>query len=389
MKCYKVLHAPSAVGGNPQTLSKALRLSEVDSFSLIVTQNYLAYPADMVLYSPGKSLLWRELKRIWAILLFLPRFDIIHYNAGTTIASAYAFTFTKAQGVKGLFRLTYAWYLRVLQRFELVWIRLLCKPVFITYQGDDARQGDYSLTHFPISIASQVDEGYYCAASDAFKRKSIASLSLLTRQIYAVNPDLLHVLPVGARFIPYSHIFINEWIPAYTQDEPRLLRILHAPSNRKVKGTDLIVGALDRLKIQGFKFELVMVEGMSNAQARQAYTQADVLIDQLFAGWYGGLAVELMALGKPVLVYIRDEDLQFIPPGMKADLPFLRVTPDTIELALKHLLEMPRNDLVTLGKKSRAFVERWHDPQRIAEVIKTDYENALQQRGLRHTRCAG
>lgn len=389
MSRYKVLHAPSAVGGNPQTLSKALRLSGIDSFSLVVTQNYLAYPADMALYSPGQSLLWRELKRIWTILFFLPRFDIIHYNAGTTVASAYAFTFTEVQGVKGLFRLAYAWYLRVLQRFELAWIRLLGKPIFITYQGDDARQGDYSLAHFSINIASQVDEGYYCAASDAFKRKSIISLSLLAKQMYAVNPDLLHVLPVGARFIPYSHIFINEWLPAYTQNEPRPLRILHAPSNRKVKGTDLILEALDRLKIQGFKFELVMVEGMSNAQARQAYTQTDVLVDQLFAGWYGGLAVELMALGKPVLVYIRDEDLQFIPADMKAELPFLRVTPDTIEIALKHLLEMPRNDLVALGKKSRAFVERWHDPQRIAEVIKTDYENALKQRDFGNTRCAG
>jgi glycosyltransferase involved in cell wall biosynthesis len=120
---------------------------------------------------------------------------------------------------------------------------------------------------------------------------------------------------------------------------------------------------------------LLLVEGMSNAEARKVYESADVLVDQLFAGWYGGLAVELMALGKPVLVYIRDEDLGFIPPEMKADLPFLQITPVTVEDALCDLLLMPRESLVALGKKSRAFVERWHDPLNIARDIKEDYEN--------------
>jgi hypothetical protein len=41
----------------------------------------------------------------------------------------------------------------------------------------------------------------------------------------------------------------------------------------------------------------------------------------LFAGWYGGLAVELMALGKPVLAYIREEDLSFVDPQMRYELP--------------------------------------------------------------------
>lgn len=379
MKNYKVLHAPSSVGGNPQTLSRALQRLGIDSHSLVVTQNYLAYPADVELHRPGQNLLMRELKRIWAILFFLPRFDVIHYNAGTTIASAYAFKFNLNQGFKGALRLLYVWYLRLLQRFELAYVSLLRKVVFITYQGDDARQGDYSLAHFSITIASQVGDEYYCDVSDAFKRKNIVLLHSIASQMYSVNPDLLYVLPARAKFTPYSHLFMDEWVPSYTQNEPRPLRIVHAPSNRKVKGTDLILAALGNLQTQGFSFELLLVEGLSNAEARKIYASADVLIDQLFAGWYGGLAVELMALGKPVLVYIRNEDLQFIPPEMKADLPFLQITPDTLEIALRNLLEMPRADLVAIGKRSRAFVERWHDPLSIAKTIKTDYERALSR----------
>jgi len=252
--------------------------------------------------------------------------------------------------------------------------------VFVTYQGDDARQGDYCLQHFAISIASQVEPGYYDAASDAFKRRSIAKLGAIASGMYAVNPDLMHVLPAHARFVPYSLFFMSDWLPRYEQDQPRPLRIVHAPSHRKVKGTDIILAACDALKKDGFAFELVLVEGLSHAQAREVYASADLLIDQLFAGWYGGLAVELMALGKPVVVYLRDEDLHFLPTGMRDDLPFIRVTPDSVRRVLQDVLEMSRSALVALGQRSRAFVERWHDPIVIAAQIKRDYKTAVAQR---------
>jgi glycosyltransferase involved in cell wall biosynthesis len=355
----------------------------VDSQSLVVSQNYLAYEADVVLHRPGESFLMRELKRLWAIATLLPRYEVIHYNAGTTIASAYALQFDIHDGLRGVVRQVYAAYLRLLQRAELAYVRWMGKLVFVTYQGDDARQGEYSLRHFRISIASQVDPGYYCSVSDEFKRQSIAQMDRLAHEIYSVNPDLLHVLPKRARFKPYGHIFLDDWTPRYSQDHPGPLRIVHAPSHRKVKGTDIVLVALDQLKAQGYAFELFLVEGLSNAEARKIYESADVLVDQLFAGWYGGLAVELMALGKPVLAYIREDDLCFIDPAMRAELPVVQVTPDTVVEALKAVLEMPRSDLVALGKRSRAFVDRWHDPVRIAAEIKSDYEAALarKQRG--------
>ena len=380
-KKYRVLHAPSSVGGNPQALSKALRALGVDSTSLVVSQNYLSYDADVVLHHPGGSFLLREIKRVMAVFFYLPRFDVIHYNAGTTLACAYGFDFpSKGQRSVGtIVRFLYANYLRVLQKIEMFLVLALGKVVFVTYQGDDARQGDYCLKHFAVSIAAQVDPGYYDAASDNFKRRNILFLSSIARGVYAVNPDLLHVLPPRASFVPYSLFFMSDWTPRYGQAEPRPLRIVHAPSHRKVKGTDLILEACSRLKGRGYEFELLLVEGLSNADARKVYESADVLIDQLFAGWYGGLAVELMALGKPVLVYLRQGDLHFLPAGMEADLPFIRVSPDTVEQELQKVLEMPRAQLVELGKKSRAYVERWHDPLTIAVDIKRDYEAALSR----------
>ena len=44
------------------------------------------------------------------------------------------------------------------------------------------------------------------------------------------------------------------------------------------------------------------------------------MIDQILAGWYGAFGVEVMKMGKPLGVFIRDEDLKFVPKDMAKDL---------------------------------------------------------------------
>ena len=88
-----------------------------------------------------------------------------------------------------------------------------------------------------------------------------------------------------------------------------------------------------------------------------------------------------MALGKPVLVYIRREDLDFIPEAMRLDLPFIEIEPATLHEGLRKVLQMPRQELNALGRRSRAFVERWHNPRAIAYEMKIAYEEALRRRG--------
>ena len=106
-----------------------------------------------------------------------------------------------------------------------------------------------------------------------------------------------------------------------------------------------------------------------------------LLVDQLLAGWYGGLAVEVMALGKPVMCYLREEDLGFIPRQMREELPIIRVTPATLEERLREYLTRRRADLADLGERSREFVERHHDPLQVAARLRSDYLQALARRG--------
>jgi hypothetical protein len=377
VKKIRVLHLPTTVGGNPQGLSWHLNQIGVESETWTIRQNYFGYPADKVIDGFTENLVWRELKRILA-LRYVFKSDVVFFNGGKTLFHQLPRTY-RGDGrflVRFLLPL-YRQYASLMQGVELFLLRAQKKVLLIQYQGNDARQGDYSLAHFPINIATQVESGYYSNEGDALKREQIQRLTRVCFKTYALNPDLLHVLPEGSEFLPYCHISLENWLPHYTQNYRRPLRIGHAPSHRGVKGTELILGALDALKLEGFEFELVLVEGLSNAEAKELYKSVDVLVDQLFIGWYGGLAVEAMALGKPVVVYIRDEDLKFIPPEMAADLPLIQATPDSIESVLREVLEMPRVQLLEVAERSRAYVERWHNPITIAKRIRKDIEQAI------------
>ena len=153
--------------------------------------------------------------------------------------------------------------------------------------------------------------------------------------------------------------------------------VLHAPTRRSIKGTSLILDAVRRLEGDGLDFEFVLVEGLSWAKARRLYERADLLVDQLFAGWYGGLAVELMALGKPVICFLREKDLNYLPQAMRRDLPVIPTTPEDVYRTLRLYLTERRHELPEIGRRSRVFVEAWHDPAKIAARLKRDYEEVL------------
>lgn len=375
----KVLHLPEVIGGNPQGLSRHLQMLGVDSVAWTVRQNYFDFPADRVIVNVNDSFLTSQLKILIALRYVFGSYDIIHFNFGSSLFGSHVNYRSNWPLWKRVARVVFNCWQDIMQLLELKILHWRGIPCFVHYQGDDARQGDYCLKNFPICIASQVGEEYYNLDSDRYKAKKLRRFAKYCSMAYALNPDLLHVLPPGTEFLPYSHISLDDWRPSFTQGENRPLRIGHAPSHRAAKGTEYLLGALDKLKADGYEFELVLIERMSNAEARRCYETIDVLVDQLFAGWYGGVAVEAMALGKPVLVYIRQEDLPFIPEAMRADLPFIQVTPSTIDVGLRAVLDMSRQELVALAKKSRAYVERWHDPMAIARRVKRDYELVLRK----------
>lgn len=373
----RVLHCPTMVGGNPQGLARAERLIGLDSRAVACVQNYLGYRCDEVLWTRDTPL-WRQQLRAWQLLWRAGRdFDVVHYNAGTTILPWKLSSRWSARG--SLRRHLFSSYVALCRASERRWLKH--KVIAVTFQGDDARQGDYCRRNFDISIANELGDEYYPPVADALTRERIAKFDRDADLIYAVNPDLLWVLPQRARFVPYAHLDIQEWQPV-DKETAMCPVVLHAPSHRGAKGTRYIIDAVERLRSEGIALEFILVENLANAEARRLYERADLVIDQLLAGWYGGFAVEAMALAKPVVCYLRRSDFGFLPDGMHSDLPLIDASPATIYDVLRSWLTERRGELRAKGGRSRAYVERWHDPIAIATQLKADYARAALAKGL-------
>ena len=172
--------------------------------------------------------------------------------------------------------------------------------------------------------------------------------------------------------MPYCSVDIEAFDPVYPKTEG-VIRIVHAPSNESIKGSDLIIPAVKRLQ-ERYPIELILVQNIPYEEALKIYQQADLIIDQTLVGWYGGFAVEAMAMGKPVACYIRESDLDCLTPAMRSQIPLIRIDPLNIEAALERAIKQ-RRQWRHWGQLSRDYVLRWHHPRRLAGAMVRAYRD--------------
>jgi hypothetical protein len=352
------------VGGNPAGLAAAERELGLDSTTLAFRASPFGYPVDEVVWDDDDGRLVCELKR-WRLLPRVLRdFDVIHFNFGSTLMPQRLVSGAPGAKPRNAGENLYA---AAVEQLDLRLLARAGKAIFVTFQGSDARQGE-------IAEAP----GHYSAESDAYKRRRVARFDRYARAIYALNPDLVRFLPPRARFVPYAHVDPREWAPAGPAGtSPRPL-LLHAPTHRAIKGTRFVLDAVAGLRDEGLEFDFELLEGKTQSELRGLYERADVVVDQLLLGWYGGLAVEAMALARPTVAYLREEDLTALPAEMRAEIPVISAEPGTIRDVLRELITTRRAELAEIGRRGRAYVERWHDPLRIARDIVADYEAAVR-----------
>jgi len=152
--------------------------------------------------------------------------------------------------------------------------------------------------------------------------------------------------------------------------------VVHAPSNKAVKGTEFIMKAVAELQDEGLKFKFKPITGMLHAQAREWYAKSDIIIDQIMIGATGVLTLDAWALGKPCVVYLR-EDL-FKDFYKCSELPIANANPDTIKDQLRKLIKDYewRQDL---SKRGRKTVERFHDTDKVVKKFIQTYEGMMKK----------
>lgn len=238
---------------------------------------------------------------------------------------------------------------------ELALLKRLGKTIIVTYQGCDIRP----FQDCPCTSAR-------CRRDSPYRAKAALRFSRYADKTYFLNPDLRKFLG-DAKFIPYASIdpFSIKVVRQQTRGQRDTLRVAHAPTDRDVKGTRFVLESVERLRNEGARVELDLIEHVSRTDVLRRLGNAHLVIDQLNLGWYGGLAVEAMSLGIPVVANI-NESLNPLGPS----LPILNANPATVFSVLRDIYN--QETVLPSAEVMRGFAEQTHDPVKIAATILRD-----------------
>jgi glycosyltransferase involved in cell wall biosynthesis len=300
----RVTHCPVNTAGVPWQNVQALRRQGVDA-RLVVFERYTLHPeADVSLDRTG-GFARRQLTQWRALAGLLPQTDVFHFYFGLTL---------------------------VPKSLQFPILRALGKKSVLHFLGSDIRGKP------PAELAWSQRAGARIVGSyDAIRWV----------------PDA-EVVPPG--------IDLGEYTPVPSTDRDRPV-VVHAPSSRRRKGTEHVIAACAELPV-----ELEIVEGLHHDEARRRYENADIVVDQLNAGWYGLFAIEAMALGKPVVTFLYDDAVARTEEALGVRVPVVSASAETLVERLRPLVE-DGEQRRRIGAESRAYVERVHDVGRVADRL--------------------
>jgi glycosyltransferase involved in cell wall biosynthesis len=185
-----------------------------------------------------------------------------------------------------------------------------------------------------------------------------------------ITSDLDYELPMRA--MGYSTHFIPNPVTtdaiAFTPLEITDKVVIFLGINRHSyikKGIRYFEEALEiiRKKYPG-KAEVIITENIPYAEYINLYNRAHILLDQVLAYDQGYNALEAMAKGKVVFTGAETEFTNYYNLGEAVNVNAL---PDAVAIAsaLSQLIENP-HQIIAMGKRARAFIERKHNYKMIA-----------------------
>jgi glycosyltransferase involved in cell wall biosynthesis len=304
----RVVHCPVNTAGVPWTNVQALRRRGVDARLVVFERGVLHPEADVSLDRHG-GLARRQATQWRALARLIPQTDVFHFYFGLTI---------------------------VPRSLQFPILTALRKKSVFHYLGSDIRGKTPAELAYGKKAGAEIVGSY-----DAIRWVPEA-----------------YVIPPG--------IDLSRIEPASPSDRARPV-IVHAPSSRTKKGTGRVIAACE-----GLDADLQIVEGLHHDEAFALYRDADIVVDQLNAGWYGLFAIECMALGKPVVTFLHEEAVRRTEEAFDTRIPVVSATAETLRERLRPLVT-DATERRRIGAASRAYVERVHDVEQIADRLLDVY----------------
>ena len=144
-----------------------------------------------------------------------------------------------------------------------------------------------------------------------------------------------------------------------------LVKVTHSPNFRGFKGTEFVISAIEELKKEGLKVELILLEKMQNEEVKKVLRESsDIHVEQLIFTGFGLNGIEGMATGLPVVSNLEDES--YTRPYRRwsylNECPLVSSTPERLVEDLRKLVIRPelRKEL---GKCGRLYTKKYHSYQ--------------------------
>lgn len=248
--------------------------------------------------------------------------------------------------------------------FDLLLLKLLNKKIIYVFQGSELRYkkkspDDIGAGKTPVEILRVL------ASSDI---------------VFVSTADLLSFIPT--RFHHKCHVVYRPVTPSHidyisnTNSDAKIIKVLHAPTNPVLKGTDIIEAAIEKInKSSNLEIELLVLTGVSKKVIYEKARQCDLALDQLLLGWYGVFTLEMIELGVPVMCYLNEEAVEL--SGLKRDeLPILQVAVESIEKDILDAVEKIRNKAWVKNHidEQKKFIETVHSANAFKSTLISAFE---------------
>jgi hypothetical protein len=204
-------------------------------------------------------------------------------------------------------------------------------------------------------------------------RRHEVEQAVSTLDLTRYAPEVLTWLPTA-----YYGPDLEEIRSANFEGGNRPVRIAHAPTNREVKSTEVLLEAIDTLRAEGHEIEFDLIERTPWSECLARKAKADIYFDQVKLG-FGCNAIEAWGMGIPVIAGAEEWTLGRMRQEFSNDLPFYLASEGTIVDAVRDLVTS-RERREEWGSRGRAHFNRYHAEEEALPRLVDLYLRAIERR---------
>lgn len=293
------------------------------------------------------------------------------------------------QRIKYFFKILFRydiWHFNFMEVFffyplNLAILKLLGKKIVLTFRGIDVQTDLEFLPRSIYSKSSKWPEYYHLQLS------LTSSLSILLKKIrrkvfvffadkiVLTGPFLAGQVSEYDKIIPYARDLKtgNNSLKPVTKK----IVILHIPSDPVVKGTAEISRVFKKMAKKYPKHSFKVLPSLPREKLLSEIAKADIVVDQIIIGWYGGQAVEAMSQGKIVMAFLNPAYMQLVNFGR--EIPIWNTNIWSLEKDLETLIKVYSYIVEDWQKVSQEFVVKYHDSRKIANQYLEIYQGCYDE----------